>query len=236
MTGDAVCIIPARGGSKRVPGKNRRDFAGMPLIAHPIGAAIESGCFSRIVVSTDDEKIAQIAKEHGAEVPFMREASLADDQTGTAEVVIDAIQRIGAETSDLVCCLYPTAPLVTPDDLTQSKMKISVSFADALVAVAEYDFAPLRAFKTADDGSLSFNWPEHALTRSQDLPELLHDAGAFYWVRTEPFLQSGKLIAEYTIGYQLPRWRVVDIDTEDDFKMAQMLFELVNRDGGVDAG
>lgn len=226
MSGDAVCIIPARGGSKRIPGKNWRSFAGKPLIVHPIEAAVESGCFDRVVVSTDDEQIAEIARNHGAEVPFMRPAHLADDHTGTAEVVIDAIERIGAAETDFTCCLYPTAPLITADDLRDAKNRFGASFAEAMVSVSDYDFPPLRALKKAEDGSLAFNWPEHALTRSQDLPDLLHDAGAFYWVRTEPFLQSGRLIAEYTIGYQLPRWRAVDIDTEEDFELAEFLFEF----------
>lgn len=232
MSGRAICIIPARGGSKRVPGKNIRPFAGKPLIAHSVAAALESGLFADVVVSTDDEAIAGIAREHGASVPFMRDPALADDHAGTAEVVLDAIGRIGAAEFDHVCCLYPTAPLVTADDLRAAQARLVETGAEGLVAVTDYDFPPLRAFHEGNDGRLAFNWPEHALTRSQDLPELLHDAGAFYWLRIPEFLDHKRLIPDNTTGYRLPRWRAVDIDTEDDFRFAQFLFERLATEGG----
>lgn len=218
-----ICVIPARGGSKRIPGKNIRLLAGRPLIAHPIRAALASGCFARVVVSTDDPAIAAIAREHGAETPFMRDASLADDFTGTAEVIVDAIERLGAQSSPCVCCLYPTAPLVRPADLRNSLAKFRASGAYSMNSTTDYDFPPLRAFRISDDGRIAFNWPQYELTRSQDLPRLVHDAGAFYWLDTARFLKRQRLVGEDSIAWPMERLRAVDIDTEEDFHVAEFL-------------
>lgn len=218
-----ICVIPARGGSKRVPGKNVRPLAGLPLIAHPIRAALASGCFARVVVSTDDERIAAIAREHGAETPFLREAKLADDFTGTAEVIVDAIERLGAQDAPCVCCLYPTAPFVRPQDLRDSLARFRRSGAYSMNSITEYDFPPLRAFSLSDDGRIAFNWPQYELTRSQDLPRLVHDAGAFYWLDTARFLKRQRLVGEDSIGWPMERLRAVDIDTEEDFHVAEFL-------------
>jgi len=222
--GEALCVIPARGGSRRIPRKNIRPLGGLPLIAHPIRAALASGCFARIVVSTDDAEIAAIAREHGAETPFVRDAALANDMAGTAEVVLDAIRRLGAEETTFTCCLYPTAPLETQEDLQQSLAELEASGAPALLPVTHFDFHPLRALKRNAVGAVEFAWPEHALTRSQDLPELVHDAGAFYWLRTRDFLASGRIVAPGAVGWPIPRLRAIDIDTEEDFAFAELLF------------
>ena len=222
-TYDAVCIIPARGGSKRVPGKNIRMLAGKPLIAHSIAAALESGCFTRVIVSTDDEKIADVARQHGAETPFVRSAELSDDHAGTVEVVADAIRRAGAADADFVCCLYPTAPLVRPGDIRDALDHFAKSGAQSLICTAEFDYPPLRALKLLGDGRVAFNWPENALRRSQDLPQLVHDAGAFYLFRTKPFLSGQATIGNDTIAWPMDRLRVVDIDTEEDFRFAEAL-------------
>lgn len=229
---DAVCIIPARGGSKRVPGKNVRPLAGRPLIAHSIVAARDSGCFARVIVSTDDETITRVAREHGAETPFMRSAELSDDHTGTAAVVADAVERAGARDAEFLCCLYPTAPLVRPADLADARDRLEASGAQALISVADFDYPPLRALKWLDNDRVAFNWPEHTMTRSQDLPPLVHDAGAFYWYRTADFMAAPAMVLEDTIAFKLDRLRAADIDTEEDFRFAEALLRFHAEDGG----
>ena len=229
---DSLCVIPARGGSKRIPKKNIRLFAGKPLIARAIATALESGCFARVVVSTDDEQIAETAREHGAETPFLRNAELADDHTTTASVIEDAIRRTGYS-GEFACCLYPTAPLLRPADLADSLRALQESTASSLLAVTEYDFPPLRALVLANDGTVEFRFPDYALTRHQDLPRLVHDAGSFYWFRTSAFLQSGKLVSADTLAYEMDRLRCVDIDTEEDWRLAEQLFAFhVTSHGG----
>jgi pseudaminic acid cytidylyltransferase len=229
-----LCVIPARGGSKRVPRKNIRPLAGRPLIAWSIRAALDSGCFSRVVVSTDDEEIAAVARDHGAETPFLRDASLSGDMAGTAEVIADAVQRIDATQDELVCCLYPTAPLVRPRHLRAGMELMAKGDAYSVITVTDYDFPPMRAYRLTEAGNLAFNWPEHELTRSQDLPHLVHDAGAFYWLRTAPFLKRMRLTGPNSLPLQLGRLEACDIDTEEDFRFAEMLVRLAmeeKRDG-----
>lgn len=233
--GEALCVIPARGGSKRVPRKNIRPIGGLPLIAHSIRAARNSGCFSRVVVSTDDEEIAGIARQHGAETPFVRGAELANDTAGTAEVVSDAIRRLGAQDVEFTCCLYPTAPLITGADLSASLAMLAASAAPGLLPVTEFDFHPLRALHLDAGGAVSFAHPQYELTRSQDLPLLLHDAGAFYWLRTRDFLSGGRIVGPGTLGWPIPRTRAIDIDTEEDFRLARILFALHDKET-ADAG
>lgn len=223
VANDFICVIPARGGSKRVPRKNIRILAGLPLIAHSIRAALASGCFARVVVSTDDEEIAAIARSHGAETPFTRDAALADEHAGTAEVIVDAVERLDAQDLPYVCCLYPTAPLIRPQDLRDSLARIVEARAYSLIPVSEFDFPPLRAFTISGDGRVAFNWPQYALTRSQDLPHLVHDAGAFYWLETRRFMQTRRLVGEDSIGWPVERLRAVDIDTEEDLRFAEAL-------------
>jgi len=216
-----VCIIPARGGSRRIPRKNIRTFSGRPLIAWPIETALESKLFSRVVVSTDDKEIADIAIDCGAKVPFMRNDALGDDHTTTAQVMKDALRQI--DPAKTACCLYPTAPLVTGADLAGAYAMLMQEKADAVISVTEYDFHPLRAFQAGKDGRLEFKYPQHALTRSQDLPELLHDAGAFYFFDTASFARQDRLVMDHTLGYQLPRMRALDIDTQEDLEFAELL-------------
>jgi N-acylneuraminate cytidylyltransferase len=229
---DAICIIPARGGSKRVPRKNIREFGGLPMIAWPIRAARQSGLFARIVVSTDDGEIAGIAREHGAETPFIREAALADDHAGTAEVVLDAIDRLRAQACQFVCCLYPTAPLVSPGDLAGALRLLQASGADTVIPVVDFDYPPQRALVLQEGGRVAFANPQHALTRSQDLPALVHDAGAFYFLRMAAFLASRRILADHAVALHLPRSRAIDIDTEEDLALAQALFDLRQRGQG----
>ncbi|MEM7215450.1 MAG: pseudaminic acid cytidylyltransferase [Pseudomonadota bacterium] len=219
-----VCIIPARGGSKRIPRKNIAEFNGKPLIAWPIQTALASGLFSNVLVSTDDTEIAAVAKNYGAEVPFIRDSELADDFATTADVLKDALAKLPA--CEIACCLYPTAPMITPDNLVEVHRKIVSTQADCVLSVTEYDFHPLRAFTKGDDGTLQFHKPEYELTRSQDLPEMLHDAGAFYFFNVQSFLKSGRLIGIKTLGVSLSRMQAVDIDTPEDFELAKALHLL----------
>ena len=223
---NAVCIIPARGGSKRVPGKNIRLLGGIPLIAHSIRAAIASKCFARIIVSSDDEKIAAIARAHGAETPFMRGVQLANDHATTAEALADAIEKTGEAGRELLCCLYATAPLVEASDLVAARDKLIEKQADCVLSVTDYEFAPQRALAMGADASLQYVHPEHELTRSQDLPQMLHDAGMFYMLKTSAFLASGRIVAGRTFGHFIARSRAIDIDTEEDFRFAEMLFAI----------
>jgi pseudaminic acid cytidylyltransferase len=225
-TRDAVCIIPARGGSKRVPGKNIRPLGGLPLIAHSIRAAIKSDIFARVIVSTDDEKIAAVAREHGAETPFMRSAELANDHATTAAALLDAISRSGETARRIVCCLYATAPMVQPFDFIAARQKLIENRADCVLSVTEYDFAPLRALAEADDGLLAFVFPQYELTRSQDLPVHVHDAGMFYMMDTRSLIDSGRIMTGRTFGHMIGRDRAIDIDTEEDFRFAELLFAL----------
>ena len=227
MQDKPICIIPARGGSKRVPRKNVRLFNGKPLIAWPIRTAVNSSIFSRVIVSTDDDETADIAKEHGAEIPFMRSPELADDHSTTAAVLIDALQRLDAP--DCFCCLYPTAPLVSESDLINACSLLKEKGPDGVISVCEFEFPPLRAFELDQAGRISFKWPEYELTRSQDLPELLHDAGAFYFLRTDRFREQGRLVMDDTLPYLMERNRVQDIDTEQDLELAELLHRQSGR-------
>ena len=233
MHSNTICIIPARGGSKRIPRKNIIDFNGKPMIAWSIAAALGSGVFEHVIVSTDDPEIAEVSRDHGAQTPFMRDASLSGDFTTTAEVVIDALQYYPeAETA---CCLYPTAPLVNADDLGKAHAMLVNQDADCVLTVTAYDFHPLRAFKCSETGKLSFNWPEHELTRSQDLPNLVHDAGMFYFLKTKSLMNSGKIINAKTVGLELSRRQAVDIDTPEDLEIAKILHQqqLKTRSGNA---
>lgn len=227
MSSKPLCIIPARGGSKRIPRKNVIDFNGKPMIAWPILAAIESKLYARIVVSTDDREIAEIAEGYGADVPFMRNSKLADDFTTTADVIIDALNRLPGY--EVACCIYPTAPLIRPEHLQKAHSMLQEQNADCVLSVTEYDFHPLRAFEKGKDNSLNFKWPEHALTRSQDLDELVHDAGMFYVMKAQSLLRSRKIISGKTLGLKLPRNQAIDIDIYEDLEIARTLHREQNK-------
>ncbi|MDR1611671.1 MAG: pseudaminic acid cytidylyltransferase [Planctomycetota bacterium] len=224
-----LAVIPARGGSKRIPGKNIRLFAGKPMLAWPIGAALRSDLFDRVVVSTDSEDIAAVAREYGAEVPFMRPAGLSDDHTPTAPVLLHALERMGelGAMPDRLCCIYPTAPFVTAEDLRRGAEIMEATGAPAVIAATSFDFPILRAFRTLPDGSLAFNWPEHELTRSQDLPEFLHDAGQFYWADAGEFRSQKRLLMPGSRPVMLPRKRVQDLDTPEDWEAAELIAALL---------
>jgi N-acylneuraminate cytidylyltransferase len=229
----SICVIPARGGSKRIPRKNIRLFCGKPMIAWPIRAAMESGCFERIIVSTDDDEIANIAKSCGAEVPFCRGAALADDHTPTVPVIADAIAQLNIEEQIAVCCLYATAPFVTPHDLWAGHGLLIETGAPFVLAVTTYAFPIQRALRRQASGAVEMFDPAQMQTRSQDLEEAWHDAGQFYWGLANSW-KSGKSI--FDVGAQslaLPRHQVQDIDTEEDWLLAESKItnNLVNSRG-----
>jgi N-acylneuraminate cytidylyltransferase len=227
-----LCVIPARGGSKRIPHKNIRMFCGKPMIAWSIEGAEASGCFDQIIVSTDDAEIADVARQWGAEVPFMRPAELADDFTGTTSVVAHSVQWHQDHGQELtaVCCLYATAPLVEPADIRQGLELLAHAAHDRFVFTATDYASPIqRALRLdPDSGQAHMCQPEQFSKRSQDLEPAYHDAGQFYWGRPEAWLKSGNLF-EGSRPLLLPRWRVQDIDTEDDWIRAELLYEAYSR-------
>lgn len=217
----SICVIPARGGSKRIPRKNIRNFCGKPMIVWSIQAAADSGCFDRIIVSTDDNEIAEVAESYGAEAPFRRLAVLADDHTPTMPVIADAIERLNIEDQSAVCCLYATSPFVQPEDLQAGYKLLVRTEGPFVLTVTSYAFPIQRALRRQVSGEVEMFDSTKMQTRSQDLEEAWHDAGQFYWGQAHSW-KSGKGI--FDVGAQslaLPRHRVQDIDTEEDWQMAE---------------
>lgn len=221
-----LALIPARGGSKRIPRKNVVPFCGKPIIGWSIEAALASGCFDEVVVSTDDDEIAEVAQQLGARVPFRRPPALADDYTPTIPVVCHAIEwfTAQAQTPDQVCCLYATAPFVTTEDLRHGLQMLEDSAADYVFPVTDYGFPIQRALRLTDSSRLEMLQPEHWNTRSQDLEHAYHDAGQFYWGRTAAWLSHTPIFGPGSAAMVTPRHRVQDIDTPDDWKRAEWLF------------
>ncbi|MBN2564011.1 MAG: pseudaminic acid cytidylyltransferase [Phycisphaerae bacterium] len=228
---NVVAVIPARGGSKRIPNKNIRPFAGKPIITYSIEAATQSGLFDRIVVSTDSDEIARVAEQHGAEAPFRRPANLCDDHTPTAPVIEHAIEwlREHGGAPDYVCCIYATAPFVRSEFLREGFETLRRNGASSVFSVTSFPFPIFRALRKDENGRLSMFWPEHELTRSQDLPAAYHDAGQFYWVHVPRFLETKKLYAADAMSVLLPRYLVQDIDTPEDWETAEILFQVIDR-------
>jgi pseudaminic acid cytidylyltransferase len=224
-----LAVIPARGGSKRIPRKNIKLFDDLPMIAWSIRAAQASACFDRIIVSTDDDEIAQVAKAHGAEVPFVRPAKLSDDHTGTIAVVAHAIawQNAHGTTTTDVCCVYATAPFVQPSDIAHGYQVLQSSGADYAFSVTSYAFPIQRAIRITPDQRLEMFQPEHFNTRSQDLVEAWHDAGQFYWGHAHAWLAHQPLFTEAAAPVPIPRYRVQDIDTPEDWERAEWLWKCM---------
>lgn len=228
-----VAIIPARAGSKRIPRKNIKAFSGRPMIAWSILAAQKSGCFDQILVSTDDDEIAGVAKEYGADVPFRRPIALADDQTPTVPVIAHAVQWLadhGASPEE-VCCLYATAPFVQAGDLQRGLEALRNSDAAYAFPVTSFPFPIQRAVRLRGDNRVEMFYPEHSQTRSQDLPEAYHDAGQFYWGHARAWLKGLPVIGPDSTSIILPRYRVQDIDTTEDWDRAERLFQVLEAEG-----
>lgn len=223
----AIAIIPARGGSKRIPHKNIRPFHGRPMIAWPISVAAECGLFSRIVVSTDDPVIARIARDEGAETPFVRKPALSDDYAGTTEVVVDAINQLNLPKDEQVCCLYPTAPFVQSSDLRTGHEALATAQDAYVFSVCEFPAPIARAYHASGDHIAPIS-PSDMPKRSQDLPAAYFDAGQFYWAQASTWL-SGQKVWDRAKPVLLPASRVCDIDTEDDWARAEHMFAWLKK-------
>lgn len=224
-----IAVIPARGGSKRIPRKNIKAFNGKPMIAWSIEAARSSGLFDRIVVSTDDEEIAEVARMWGAEVPFMRPDELSNDYAATTAVIAHATQWVLDQGFDVaaVCCIYATAPFVHTDDLGRGWDALNSGDWDYAFTVTDFAAPIFRSFKQTAEGGVEMFFPEHFGTRSQDLPVALHDAGQFYWGRPAAWLEGRRIFDRRSVPVIIPRWRVQDIDTPEDWARAEILAPII---------
>ncbi|WP_321836305.1 pseudaminic acid cytidylyltransferase [Pseudomonas kulmbachensis] len=224
-----LAIIPARGGSKRIPRKNIKLFCEKPMIAWSIEAALQSGCFDQVIVSTDDEEIADVARRYGATVPFVRPAELSDDHTGTIPVIRHAIEWVNAQGQSVeqACCLYATAPFVSPEDIRRGFDTLLETGSDYAFSVTSYAFPIQRAIRLNAEGQVEMFNPEHFNTRSQDLEEAFHDAGQFYWGKADAWLQGRMIFSPASVPVALPRHRVQDIDTPEDWVRAEWLFKAM---------
>ncbi len=225
-----VAIIPARGGSKRIPRKNIKLFNGKPIIAYSIEAALNSGCFDRVIVSTEDEEIARVAREYGAEVPFIRPKEIADDHATTLVVVSHALNWLKSHGQNpaYTCLMYATAPFIQSETLCKS-LNLLCNHQDKkfCFSVAEYPFPIQRALRINSSGDISMFYEEHLNTRSQDLEPSFHDAGQFYWGHTDAFLDGSVVFSTCSVPYFLPSYLVQDIDTQDDWTTAELLCQLI---------
>lgn len=230
-----IGIIPARGGSKRIPRKNVKPFAGKPMVAWVIETALQSALFDRLIVSTDDQDIADVAAEHGAEVPFMRPAELSDDHTGIIEVVQHAIAWLTNEGAKIenVCCMLATAPFLQADVLEQGLTQLVDSNASYAFSVTAYPFPIQRAVRINSEGRVEAIWPENTPKRSQDLEEAFHDAGQFYWGTRRAFEQGEAIFSSGSVPVRLPRYMVQDIDTPEDWKLAELMFNAMREAGDL---
>ncbi len=224
-----IAIITARGGSKRIPRKNIRSFCGKPILAYSIEAAIKSKIFDEVMVSTDDNEIKEIALHYGATVPFMRSSNTASDTATTYDVlneVITEYDKIGRQFDNL-CCIYPTAPFVTADKLIKALEILNEKEYDGVIPVVPFSFPPQRGF-VMNNKKVTFEYPQYELTRSQDLPQIYHDCGQFYFLKMITFLEQKKLVLNNTYGMIMNELEVQDIDNETDWKIAELKYNLIN--------
>jgi pseudaminic acid cytidylyltransferase len=228
-----IAIIPARGGSKRIPNKNIKKFLGKPIMAYTIEAAMASEVFDRVIVSTDSEKIAATAVAYGAEVPFRRPSELSDDFTPTAPVLIHALKWLMEHQASaaFACCIYATAPFVQADAIRKGYRLLTQRNVSTVFSVTTFAFPIFRALRINPAGSLEMFWPEYEMTRSNDLEEAYHDAGQFYWVNVAEFFKTQKLYGPDALPVVLPRYLVQDIDTPEDWQTAERMYQALNLGG-----
>ena len=229
MKKDKIAIITARGGSKRIPKKNIKEFCGKPIIAYSIEAALKSGIFSEVMVSTDSEEIAGIAKKYGASVPFMRSEKTSDDYATTSDVILEVIEKykeIGKE-FEYICCIYPTAPFITSEKLV-SAMEIMEKYNPVeVMPVVQFSYSPQRCFIIDEDMTMRYKYEEFMLSRSQDLEKQYHDAGQFYIFRTEKYFEYNGKVSSGIMPIIVPELEVQDIDNEQDWKIAELKYKLM---------
>ncbi len=223
-----IAIITARGGSKRIPGKNIRDFCGKPILAYSIEAALRSEVFDVVMVSTDDERIAETARQYGADVPFMRSEGMSSDYATTAQVLTEVMEEYGklGQTFDLLCGIYPTAPFLQAQTLRKAMGLLEESGADAVAALVRFGFPPQRGL-VIKDGEVQMKWPELYLCRSQDLEPFYHDVGQFYCLNAKSFASQASLVMEHTVPFILSELEVQDIDTEEDWRLAELKYQML---------
>lgn len=220
-----LCIIPARGGSKRIPRKNVKPFLGKPMLAYSIEAALATGLFDEVMVSTDDEEIAEVACKYGAKVPFMRSAETANDFATTTDVLNEVLLNYKKEGKefDHFCCIYATAPMVRPESIVFAFDLLRNSDFTVVYPVVQFSYPIWRCLDLAEDGSIKRHWPEFENSRSQDLPKEYHDTGTFYWYKTKEWLSGNVKIG----GIEVDETSIQDIDTETDWKLAEMKYRLL---------
>lgn len=225
-----LAIITARGGSKRIPRKNIKEFLGKPILAYSIEAVLKAGCFDEVMVSTDDEEIAQIAVRYGAKVPFLRSEMTSNDFASTKDVIAEVLTRYeeSGRYFEAVCCIYPTAPFLTPERLQEAMDLLLQKQADSVIPVVAYSFPPQRCL-VIRDGRTQFLHPEHMLTRSQDLETCYHDCGQFYCLNTESFKEQQALVMKNTYPVILSEMEVQDIDTLADWELAELKYKMVRK-------
>ena len=224
-----ICMIPARGGSKRIPSKNIKAFNGKPIIAYSIEAALESNCFDQVIVSTDDNEIAEVARTYGAKVPFIRPAKLSNDYAGTIPVIKHTIEWLEGHnnTIDNVCCLYATAPFIQSQTISKAFQQLLESKADYCFSVTSFSFPIQRSIRITQDDKVSMFYPDNFNVRSQDLEEAYHDAGQFYWGKAQAFKDELPIFSEAASPYILPRYLVQDIDTTEDWIRAEAMHRVL---------
>lgn len=229
-----IAIIPARGGSKRIPRKNIKEFCGKPILDYSIEAAFESNLFDEVMVSTDDNEIAEIAKKYGASVPFLRSAETSNDFAILKDVLNEVLAKYNAleKSFDEVCCILPTAPLVETDDIIKSHEILEAEKCVSVIPIVKYSYTIFRSLKI-ENGKLAMNWPENYAKRSQDLPDAYHDAGLFYWYSKKYFEEKTAGFGENACPYVLNEEKVQDIDTIDDWRIAEMKYKLLKTDNNV---
>lgn len=226
VLGSGIAIIPARGGSKRIPRKNLKPFLGRPILDYSIQACLGSGLFESVLVSTEDEEIAEFAQQAGASVPFRREPATSSDHATTAEVLLEVFAMLETQGHryEWACCCYPTAPFVSPQLLQQAFERLQSAGVDGVMSVCRHSAPIWRALTVSEDGVLRMVWPEYELVRSQDLPPTVYDAGQFYVFKVEPFRQAKKLYLPSMVALELCETAVQDIDRESDWELAEMKY------------
>lgn len=229
-----IAVIPARGGSKRIPRKNIKDFLGKPIIAYSIEAAIASELFDEVMVSTDDPEIAEIARIYDSKVPFVRSKKNSNDFATTADVLIEVLDEYKKKSEEFayLCCIYPTAPFVTAEKLKSSFNLMIEKDADSVIPVVRFSYPIQRALRINENSGLEYLWPENSNKRRQDLEETYHDAGQFYWIKSRELFISKQLLQRKTIPYVISEMEVQDIDNPDDWNLAEIKYKLLNKELG----
>ena len=225
-----LCIIPARGGSKRIPRKNIKQFLGKPIMAYSIQVALSAGIFDEVMVSTDDEEFADVARKYGASVPFLRSETTSNDYATTVDVLLEVVDmyKLQGKEFDVVCCLYSTAPFVTPDRLKEACAKLSEKV-DGCFTVVEYSYPIQRSLKMNEHGLIEMRFPEYLKSRTQDLEKTYHDAGQFYFMKTSAMEQEKTVWCKRTVPLVLSELEVQDLDTLTDWQLAEMKYELIHK-------